>query len=356
MSFSFCLNKNEMLTLCGLSILYQGLDLKQEGKLMQDGQRLVVVVSDLLEKAEAPGAADFKRLASSMLNLENSKHAAKTNLSVAPKISKSVSPQLSNQQARPQMYRHVSASISESELLDQQEKLRRMTVPNIQMAHRQHDYHTQGRSSLDSNRSESPLSKRGYRASIPQLTSLQPRPHKNDKPPNLDYLSLNNTPSTSQPQSPNQTRSHQPHNTNLHTPIFPTSANTAPKRQVVTTSEWETLLGSLDGGQTNLYDAIYGGPALSIPDTTTSSYGDWSPDSQWDMRNLTVSDFPHTTGPAQSVLSFSDESLSSGEEMSTSDLGLGTRPYDELRNSLLAATAGVNDGYFLDGLDGNFGL
>lgn len=355
MSFSFCLNKNEMLTLCGLSILYQGLDLKQEGKLMQDGQRLVVVVIDLLEKAEAPGAADFKRLATSMLNLEKPKHIAQTNLSVVPKISKSVSPQISNQHARPQMYRHVSASISESELLDQQEKLRRMTVPNIPM-NRQHDYHSHGRSSLDSNRSESPMPKRGYRTSVPQLTSLQPRPQKNDKPPNLDYLSLNNTPSTSQPQSPNQPPSQPPHNTTSHTPIFPAPSHTAPKRQVVTTSEWETLLGSLDGGQTNLYDAIYGGPALSIPDTTTSSYGDWSPDSQWDMRNMTVSDFPHTTGPAQSVLSFSDESLSSGEEMSTSDLGLGTRAYDELRNSLLAATAGVNDGYFLDGLDGNFGL
>jgi hypothetical protein len=71
MSFSFCLNKNEMLTLCGLSLLYQGLDLKQEGKLMQDGQRLVRIVIRYLEKADAPGAADFKRLALSMINADS---------------------------------------------------------------------------------------------------------------------------------------------------------------------------------------------------------------------------------------------------------------------------------------------
>ena len=344
-----------MLTLCGLSLLYQGLDLKQEGKLMQEGQRLVVVVIDLLEKAEAPGAADFKRLASSMLNAERPKQVTGATQKVAPKTAKSISPQIPKQQVKPPMYRHVSASISESELLDQQEKLRRMTVPNIAM-NRQHDYRTHGRSSLDATRSESPVSKRGYRPTAPQLSSLKPRPQKSDKPPNLDYLSLNNTPSTSQPQSPDYTRSLQAPCTNLHTPIFPVPTYTNSKRSAVTTSEWETLLGSLDGGQTNLYDAIYGGPALSIPDTTTSSYGEWSPDSQWDLQNLSANDFPITTGPAQSVLSFTDESLSSGEELSTSDLGMGTRSYDEIRSSLMAATTGINDGYFLDGLDGNFGL
>ena len=34
---------------------------------MQDGQRLVVVVTEYLEKAKAPGAADFQRLAASLL-------------------------------------------------------------------------------------------------------------------------------------------------------------------------------------------------------------------------------------------------------------------------------------------------
>ena len=61
MSFSFCINRNEVLTLCGLSLLYQGLDLKQEGKLMKDGQRLVCTVVKCLDKAKAPGAIRLQK-------------------------------------------------------------------------------------------------------------------------------------------------------------------------------------------------------------------------------------------------------------------------------------------------------
>jgi hypothetical protein len=353
MSFSFCLNKNEMLTLCGLSLLYQRLDLKQEGKLMQDGQRLVVAVIKLLEKADAPGALDFKRLASSMITLDTqSKQVSGRSPMVALNSSKSThSHSVTKQQIRPQMYRLGSASISESDLLAQQEKLRRATLPNIAMNRNDHLPH--GRTSVDSTRSESPMSKREYRSSAPQSSNLKPLPPKADKPPNLDYLSLNNTPLPSQPQSPIQSRSHNVISTKAHTPIFPTPAYSNPKHSAVTPTEWEALLGSLDGGQTNLYDAIYGGPSLSLADTTPSNYGDWSPDSGWDMTALTMNDFTNT-GPARSVLSFSEESLSSGEDLATSDLGLGGR--QDFRNTLMAGAVSSHDGYLLDGLDGTFGL
>jgi hypothetical protein len=351
MSFSFCLNKNEMLTLCGLSLLYQALDLKQEGKLMQDGQRLVGNVIHFLEKANAPGATDFKRLASSMINLDTQTKTSSVrspNSTVAPKSAKSTpSPSISRQQLRPQLYRHSSASMSENDLLSQQEKLRRATIPSIAM-HRQ-EYIPHSRPSTDATRSESPMSKREYQASASQLpTTLKSRPIKSDKPPNLDYLSLSNTPVPSQPQSPVQSRlQHQAQN---HTPIFQNSGHL--KASGVSSSEWEALLGSLDGGQTNLYDAIYGGPALSLTDNTSSSYGDWSPDSQWDMTSMSINDFTSHSGAARSVLSFSEESLSSGEDLSNSELGLGGR--HEYIHLLPGSTS--SEGYLLDGLDATFGL
>ncbi|KAF4637569.1 hypothetical protein G7Y89_g513 [Cudoniella acicularis] len=358
MSFSFCLNKNEMLTLCGLSLLYQGLDLKQEGKLMQDGQRLVAVVIGYLEKANAPGASDFKRLAASMIKVETPPASTSpvarspTSSMPAPKSTKSTpSPSVPKQQLRPQLFRHGSASMSETDLLSQQEKLRRATLPSLAM-HRPDHYSPHGRTSMDSTRSESPLSKREYRGSMPQLpTMLKPRPVKNEKPPNLDYLSLNNTPVPSQPQSPTETRSQQPSHLS-HTPIFPAPSYSS-KPSTATPTEWEVLLGSLDGGQTNLYDAIYGGPALSIADTAQSNYGDWSPDSAWDM-TLTMNDFTNNPQAARSVLSFSEESLSSGEDLSASELGGMGRQHD-YRHSLM--TGSVNgDGYLLDNLDGAFSL
>jgi len=137
----------------------------------------------------------------------------------------------------------------------------------------------------------------------------------------------------------------------------PTSASTIHKPTTTGPSEWEVLLGSLDGGQTNLYDAIYGGPALSLADTTASSNygGDWSPESTWDMNGFSMGDFTNNgVGPARSVLSFSEESLSSGEELSTSELmgTVGGRGGDY--GSVMLNANG--EGYLLDGLDANFGI
>lgn len=356
MSFSFCLNKNEMLTLCGLSLLYQGLDLKQEGKLMQDGQRLVVSVIRLLEKAKAPGAADFKKLAASMINLDPQTRASPArsikspNSMAAPASVKSTpSPPLARQQIRPQIYRHGSATMSETDLLSQQEKIRRATVPNIMQ---RRDY-AHGRTSTESTRSESPISKRDFRQSIQPLpTMLKPRTVKHEKPPNLDYLSLSNTPVPSQPQSPAQSRSQQSMPNN-HASMYQSNPYSTTKASGVSASEWEVLLGSLDGGQTNLYDAIYGGPALSLTDNSSSNYGDWSPDSQWDMTSFNMNDFGTGPGGARSVLSFSEESLSSGEDLSANDLGMGGRPLD-YRQALLPGTG--SDSYLLEGLDATFGL
>lgn len=355
MSFSFCLNKNEMLTLCGLSLLYQGLDLKQEGKLMQDGQRLVGSVVHFLEKARAPGAADFKRLATSMINLDSQTKACPTrspNSMAAPASSKSTpSPSVARQQIPSQIYRHGSATMSETDLLSQQEKLRRATVPHI--VQRQ-EYVPHRRTSAESSRSESPMSKRDFRASASQLpTMLRPRSVKHKQPPNLDYLSLSNTPAPSQPQSPIQTRTQQPaYNNPTH--VYQNNVYPNAKTSGVSPSEWEVLLGSLDGGQTNLYDAIYGGPALSLTDNSSSNYGDWSPDSQWDITSFAMNDFTSAPGAARSVLSFSEESLSSGEDLSASDLGLGGRPQDYVQG--LLPGSGASDGYLLEGLDATFGL
>lgn len=320
MTFSFCLNKNEILILCGLSILYQGLELKQEGKLMKDGQRLVATVIQILEKADSPGAADFKKLSTLMtpdlpaINLsDHSPHATSTS------ISKSApSPSASGQQARPQIYHHANPGMSESDILSQQ--LRRVSVPSLSPCYEP----PHGRSSFDSARSEPLVFKREYQHSASQFPPpySKPRSRSHDKPPNLDYLSLSNTPVTSQPHSPVQARSHLPHASG-HTPIFTDPVFAANKQQPsgVSVSEWETLLSAIDGGHPNLYDAIYGGSA-PVVDQPPSNYGDWSPESRWDMAALSMSDFgPAAPGAARSVLSSSEESLSSGEDLSTSEFG-----------------------------------
>lgn len=359
MSFSFCLNKNEMLTLCGLSLLYQGLDLKQAGKLMQESQRLVSVVIKYLQKANAPGLSDFKRLAASTINLDAKSKVVKSRTSdnnmLAPASAKSTpSPSDSRKQLKPQLYRHGSATMSESDLLSQQDKLRRYTMPNLVL--QRQDSLNHDRTSLDSVRSESHMLKRETCGSAPKLpTMLKARLNGSAKPPNLDYLSLSNTPDPSQPQSPAHSRNQQAQNS--HTSSFPTSAYAVPKAATATPTEWEALLGSFD--DRHLYDAIYGGgpgptPALSLTDTSSSQYGGWSPE-MFDMTSLNMGDFTSGIGPPQSVLSFSEDSLSSGEEMSASEQGLPGLGQVDYRHTLLSGNT-PNDQYLLDGLDAMFSL
>lgn len=330
---------------------------------MQESQRLVTSVSQILAKVEAPGAADFKKLASSMIRVETpspilSQHSM-TSMGAPQSTQSTPSPSTTRQQLRPQTYRQHSASISDSDLLSQQEKLRRATVPHIPLY--RHDYTQHGRTSLDTTRSESPMSRREYNSATSTIpTVLSRRSTDNDKPPNLDYLSLSNTPVPSQPQSPVQSRKQPPMQTQNHNSSYLNSLYHRPtysgKTSGASPSEWEVLLGSLDGGQTNLYDAIYGGPALSLSDATVSTYGAWSPDNSWDMASLNMGDFTSAPGAPRSVLSFSEESLSSGEDMSTSELGLSTSIIGDYGASLVPGSIGSNDSYLLESMENTFGL
>jgi hypothetical protein len=125
----------------------------------------------------------------------------------------------------------------------------------------------------------------------------------------------------------------------------------------VSAAEWEAILGSMDGGQLNMYDAIYGGPAMPLAETpvsTTSNYGEWSPDS-WDLTSFNIGDFGSNPGAPRSVLSLSDDSLSSGEEVAPSELGLSVGSA-EYRNTIIQATCTNGEDFLLDGATTQFGF
>jgi hypothetical protein len=419
MSFSFCVNKNEVLTLCGLSLLYQGLDLKQEGKLMKDGQRLICAVVKCLDKAKAPGATDFRRLAASMMSGDNQSSIYRQSTDTkmpAPSTAKSTPPpDVSRKQSVQQSSRYSKiACSSETDLLQhQKEPYRRATLPNSTYKHR-----NMSQSSLDSVHSESAMSRRDYGSSVSQMptpASMRSQSSSSISPksrPNLDYLSLSaaGTPVSSQPQYHVPLRTSSSHNLPLHTPNnFPTQLASAAtpstsqnKISSVTPAEWESLLSALDSGDSNIYDAVYGGPSIAltstlpnpsyhmvnpstsnnthhhshsadlsitdhapltatISNTSSSGYGDWSPES-WDMTVLQLNDFDLGSGPtAQSVLSFSEESLSSGDDLEGFGLGTGNgggsgrHSFDDLYRTTTAPLMS-GDAYLFDGLEGGFPL
>ncbi|KAI1502861.1 fungal-specific transcription factor domain-containing protein [Biscogniauxia marginata] len=369
MSFSFCLNKTDVLVLCGMTLLYQSLDLRHESKLMKDAERLVNAVLKILQKAKAPGTYNLKRIALMLITVDDEpsqltpmRSSPDTTMAAPPSRK---SPSVGQPKKTPSgLGRHVGASMSETDLLSQQEKLRRMTMPHLPNV-RSEVYRSQSRASFDSSSTEQqpPPPRRDHRFSLSQIQQTMMRMSPTNKmKPNLDYLSLNNPSSVNQPSSPPQTRipSTQPMTQpqSQQPQLYPTTQmNKGGPGSGVSVAEWEALLGAIDGGQVNVYDAIYGGPGLSIADTPTSgaaNFGDWSPNS-WDLSSFNIGDLTANPAPPQSVLSLSDDSLSSGDDHAPSDmyLSVGSEDY---QNGYVQPRSSHDGPLVLEGLDLNLGL
>ncbi|KAI1380809.1 fungal-specific transcription factor domain-containing protein [Hypoxylon crocopeplum] len=367
MSFSFCLNKTDVLVLCGTSLLYQSLDLKNESKLMKDAERLVNAVIKMLLKTKAPGTYDLKRVASMLITIDvpsqpPSMRTSPDTTMAAPPSRTSPLLNLSRKKSPYSAGRHAGASMSETDLLSQQEKLRRMTLLNSQTA-RPEIHRAQSRASLDIG-AEQVIPRRDHRFSISQIqqTMMRMSPTHKSKQRNLDYLSLNEAPPESQhsPRTQNRNPSVIAHNQQQQPQVYPPNqvVNKGGSGGGVSISEWEALLGAMDGGQINVYDAIYGGPALSLTETPTSAattLGEWSPDS-WDLSSFNIGDLNANPGPPQSVLSISDDSLSSGDDVTSSDmyLRMGSEDY---QSGLMPPPRTSHDGnLILEGLELNLGI
>ncbi|KAK3327528.1 fungal-specific transcription factor domain-containing protein [Cercophora scortea] len=387
MSFSFCLNKSDTLILCGMALLYQTLELKQDSKLLKDNEKLANVVIKIVEKIKAPGAYDFKRVAGMLITVDEPaptslptppRQSPDTCMAAPPSHQASPPAPTPTHSIQPSSSRHSSTSMSETDLLSQQEKLRRMAMPQLsqqqQQQHRVELYSARSRSSFDSPRQEVSIGRREHRLSLSQVQAAQaamiarvsPTPSATAKQ-NLDFLSLSSGSGQSQPSSPIQARSHhqqqhqqQQQQQQHHAALSQAQLYTQPQKgsSSGSSTNWEALLGSIEGGHLDIYDAIYGGPGMvAMTDTPiSSSSAAWSPDS-WDLSGFNLGDFGNGAATAQSVLSnLSEDSLSSGDELAPSEMGLSVGSLQDYhhRNSLMpVVTSG--DGFVLDGLE-NFGL
>jgi len=366
MSFSFCLNKSDVLVLCGMTLLYQSLDLKHDSKLMKEVERLFNIVLKILQRTRAAGVSDLKRVAKMLIMVgepsqpSSAQRSPGVTMAAPPRGSP---PATSHTKSSP-YGRHTGAAMSETDLLSQQEKLRRMTMPSIP-GPRPELYRTQSRASFDHTAMEQSSSQRDQHFSISQIQQSMMRmspAHSNKAKPNMDYLTLGNTAASGpQPPSPNQNHMAQsqpmqsPHKP--QTPLYPPAhMNKGVSGGGISLTEWEALLGAMDGGQINVYDAIYGGPALSMenPTNPATNYTEWTHD-PWDLSSFNVGELDLSTtgaGP-QSVLSLSDESLSSGDEHPSDLYLMGS---DDYQSGLMSHRNSHDGPLMLEGLDMTLGL
>ena len=320
MSFSFCLNKNELLLLSGFGLLFQGLDLDRKGKLIQDSQRLMCSVIEILERNKAPGAAEFKKVACAMISVERN---PKSNRGPEDTTSRRKSdgimpaPKVSLKGAKKQI-QAVASRISGGTFrhIKQEDPLcRRATAPSLSTSNVAIYSRSDSQNSIASAISEPSPQYNYTKASGILKSPHQAIPYET---PNLDYLSFNND----QTPSPN----------------FPSAMSGNLYKDT------EALNSILQQPQPP-YEGLFPSPEmLSVyisPSPSSATY-DWASE-VWAM----PSDLGGHPTSAPSVLSFSEEELTSGEELSSCDMGR------EYRGIVMP---NVDEFSGLEGLEGSFNL
>lgn len=346
LSFSFCLNKDEVLVLSGFGLLFQRLTLDPSSKILKESQKMATTIVEMLTKSNAPCAPEFKKVAKSFL--PTIEEPTVTRLPTNQTQPKSKTSRHNSDSSVPTHRPHSLQASTKKQLKalasrftpstpfktpDMGHSDRRATVPTISL-HPQAPQ-TQSQPSLSPqqsfepvniSRSEPALSPSTIHNQAPAMVSARPsatpkqscpKPRKRSMQTNmtnLDYLSFGNDPAMQQPVYA----------------ISPIKTEPQP-------TDWEKLLGSLDNGQTNIYDACYGGqpveallgsnynPVISHRHSTTAlndhpSTIDWNAD-LWSMYQTNTnasapSAVSERVGHNDSIWSYStDEGTASAEDL-----------------------------------------
>jgi hypothetical protein len=310
MNYTFPLNKSELLLSSGFSLLWQCLDLEDDSKLFKDNQKSLNGLLTILMRDSPMVGLEFQRVASTYVY---------TNALAAPVVPSSSHMDIN------QATKHLNAMPAP----DPKPKSARKSIQAIASRFSQSGSKQKGESgsrsksipihgaSASSNphpRTLSSVSLSSTRSApilpmvSPQPRQLQPRPRAFEAQPtiNLDYFPLDNLTYSSE----STTRARTPSKGHPH----------------LTDTAWEQLLTNIDLTDTTPQDEL------------DAAFHDWTPapdPDAWSIGELTAN-----SAVPQSVLSFSEESLTSGEDVVFSrcashngSTGSASTAMDSLENS-----------------------
>ncbi len=309
MSFSFCVNKNELLILAGFGLLFQGLNVDRTGKLIQDSQRLLCSVIEILERNAAMGAAEFKKVACAMISIERfSKDPRGSDDTAARRKSEGnmAAPKEAPKSARKLQTIASRSSTGNAPVVKRESSSgRRFTAPTLPTAQLSGYDRSTSQKSVSSVVSDlMPLHGHSRRNS----KSLRQDP--SSKPPNLDYLSFNDPTPSPNNMSPGSSR-------HFRTPELASQQMQSP------------------------LDSLFPSVSSYISPPPSADFG-WCSDI-WAL----PSNVGNQPDASQGRVSFSEEDLTSGEELSSCDMGAEFRGLGMLNVDGLVGS---------DGLDESFGL
>ena len=284
MNYTFPINKSELLLSCGFSLLWQCLDLEDDSKLFRDNQKTLNGLLTILMRDSPMIGLEFQRIASTFImisGLARPMVASSSHMDInqaARHLNPMPAPESKHKSARRSIQAIASRFSPSSSKQKNEANGRSRSFPfNGQAASLSPHPRTHSSASLSSTRSAPTLP-----MVSPTPRQLQPRPRQFEAQPtiNLDYFPLGD-PSTSGSTS-----------------RAPTPAKGQPH---LTDTAWEQLLTNIDLTDTTPQDEV------------DAAFQDWTPAPDadtWSIEELTTK-----TAVPQSVLSFSEESLTSGEDM-----------------------------------------
>lgn len=304
--------------MCGTGLLFQSLDLERDGKMMQDSQRLVCTVIQLLEARNSPGCDAFKQLGCSLLSIPSMSRpsSAGSNTGESPKKSKNKNTATSAEEGG----RHKQlAALTARYSLASGEKPKKPKESRKSMP------------AVPSMMPTQPMGEKTLRPLAPSLPSNSPTGPSSVTTPAIEVT----RPSPMKRQSTTAVREMQGSRTNLDYFSFSDNMSSGPPKSDrhrttnLDPNSWETLLTHFDDSQKqSSSNSIYEWPPMDAMISPTSlepsrSLSDMNPkfshDTTWEPEMWNFTDgHPHIP---QSVLSFSDESLTSGEEFSSVEYG-----------------------------------
>lgn len=319
---SLSINRKELLFLSGLGLLWQNVSLKRDSKIAQESQKLLTTVVDLLKVESTPAAAEFSVVANILISRDSGKRglAAKSGqtqemLAPSQRFTKSPSMRL-----QPWNF-NMPTDTDSGEPIKHEPPTRRATVSGGTPPYTQ-------RLLKSPNRASHGLSQPGN-FSTPDLTT--------DRSQSVD----NSTDYHSEPAVSS----------------YPGLSELGPA--AITPADWEFVLSDMDRGYSNIFTGIYGGkecgedpgPFASL----TAEYGQkpievplsLQPQHGNELQGLSPEssgDIPAKPGQtAQSVLSYSEESMGSVED--------GAAPFgdilDPFKGIMIPATEDDMDGFGL---------
>lgn len=239
LTFSFCLNKSELLMVSGVGLLVQSLDLDVSSKVLLDNQRMLSTIVDQFGNIDATEQSAFTMMVSSIVPMNGQPQMIDSRSAADGAIQPSTSTTITatmKQQLKAMASKFSWSDNNKNSGINAQRRKTHIGIP----MHHQPQFNSldamQMSTSEPSKTNQIPeqMAPFGPEKDPSQAGQARPRTHTN-----LDYLSFSSGTST---------------------PGFETQFRLRQAQQ----TDWERLLATIDNGQTNIFDNIYGGPPVEL--------------------------------------------------------------------------------------------